>query len=103
VPSGPKDQEASRSQILEPTLGLDSQHTTRSQPLEVPSGPRGQEHQAPEPMEIDPLDPSGRVQTEQRLVYYISEVLYDAKIRYLDVHKLLYLVLLASRKLHHYI
>jgi hypothetical protein len=35
-------------------------------------------------------------------VYYISEVLHDAKIRYLEVHKLLYAVLIASRKLCHY-
>jgi hypothetical protein len=35
-------------------------------------------------------------------VYYISEVLHDAKTRYLEVHKLLYAVLIVSRKLHHY-
>jgi hypothetical protein len=50
-------------------------------------------------MEIDPSDPSGRVQTVQRPVYYISEVLHDAKTRYVEVHKLLYVVLIASRKL----
>jgi hypothetical protein len=33
---------------------------------------------------------------------YISEVLHDAKTRYLKVHKLLYAVLIVSRKLHHY-
>jgi hypothetical protein len=35
-------------------------------------------------------------------VYYISEVLHKAKTRYLKVHKLLYVVLIASSKLHHY-
>jgi hypothetical protein len=35
-------------------------------------------------------------------VYYISKVLHEAETRYLDVHKLLYAVLIASRKLHHY-
>jgi hypothetical protein len=35
-------------------------------------------------------------------VYYISGVLHDAKTRYLEVHKLLYAVLIASRKLCHY-
>jgi hypothetical protein len=35
-------------------------------------------------------------------VYYISEVLHEAKTRYVEVHKLLYVVLIASRKLRYY-
>jgi hypothetical protein len=35
-------------------------------------------------------------------VYYISEVLHDTKTMYVDVHKLLYAVLIASKKLRHY-
>jgi hypothetical protein len=35
-------------------------------------------------------------------VYYISEVLHEVKTRYLEVHKLLYAVLIASRKLCRY-
>jgi hypothetical protein len=35
-------------------------------------------------------------------VYYISEVLHDKKTRYLVVHKLLYAILIASKKLCHY-
>jgi hypothetical protein len=42
------------------------------------------------------------VRTVQRSVYYVSEVLHEAKARYLETHKLLYAVLAASRKLHHY-
>jgi hypothetical protein len=42
------------------------------------------------------------VRTIQKLVYYVSEVLHDAKSRYLETHKLLYAVLVASRKLRHY-
>jgi hypothetical protein len=58
-------------------------------------------------MEIDPPDlppPPLQVRTVQRPVYYISEVLHDAKTRYLEweVHKLLYAILIASRKLRHY-
>jgi hypothetical protein len=53
-------------------------------------------------MEIDPPDPPRRVQTVQRPVYYISEVLHDAKTRYLEVHKLFYAFLIASRKMCHY-
>jgi hypothetical protein len=46
--------------------------------------------------------PPGRAQTVQRPVYFISEVLHEAKPRYLEVHKLFYAVLIASRKLRHY-
>jgi hypothetical protein len=35
-------------------------------------------------------------------VYYISKVLHDAKTMYLEVYKLLYAFLIASRKLRHY-
>jgi ribonuclease HI len=42
------------------------------------------------------------VRTIQRPVYFISEVLHEAKTRYLETHKLLYAVLVASRKLCHY-
>jgi hypothetical protein len=35
-------------------------------------------------------------------MYYISEVLHDAKTRYLEVHKLLYAILITSRKLRNY-
>jgi hypothetical protein len=42
------------------------------------------------------------VRTIQKPVYYVSEVLHEAKTRYLETHKLLYDVLVVSRKLHHY-
>jgi hypothetical protein len=35
-------------------------------------------------------------------VYFIGEVFHEAKTRYLEVHKLLYVVLIVSRKLRHY-
>jgi hypothetical protein len=38
----------------------------------------------------------------QRHVYFMSEVLFETKIRYLQVQKLLYAVVLAWRKLRHY-
>jgi ribonuclease HI len=53
-------------------------------------------------MEVDASDPAGRVWTVQHTVYFINEVLHGAKIRYLEVHKLVYSVLIASRKLRHY-
>jgi ribonuclease HI len=49
----------------------------------------------------EPEDSAG-VWTIQRPVYYVSEVLHEAKAKYLEMHKLLYAVLVASRKLRHY-
>jgi hypothetical protein len=42
------------------------------------------------------------VRTVQRPVYYVSEVLHEAKDRYLETHKPLYAMIVASRKLRHY-
>jgi hypothetical protein len=53
-------------------------------------------------MEMDASDPPGRARIVQRSVYFISEVHHEAKTRYLEVHKLLYAVLITFRKLRHY-
>jgi hypothetical protein len=44
----------------------------------------------------------GRTYPIQHLVYFINEVLGPSKIRYPQVQKLLYSVLLTTRKLRHY-
>jgi hypothetical protein len=69
---------------------------------ELPPGTKARELPRPAPMEMNASDPSGMARTIQRPVYFISEVLYEAKARYLEVHKLLYVVLIASSKLRHY-
>jgi hypothetical protein len=38
----------------------------------------------------------------QRPVYFISEVLLKTKVRYSQIQKLLYAIVLTQRKLHHY-
>jgi hypothetical protein len=60
------------------------------------------ERMAQEDQEPEGSGPATGVRTVQRSVYYVSEVLHEAKARYLETHKLLYVVLVASRKLRHY-
>jgi hypothetical protein len=60
------------------------------------------ERTAQEGQEPEDSGPATEARTIQRSVYYISEVLHEAKTRYLESHKLLYAVLVASRKLRHY-
>jgi hypothetical protein len=60
------------------------------------------ERTAPEGQEPEGSGSATGVRTIQKPVYYVSEVLHEAKTRYLETHKLLYAVLVASRKLRHY-
>ena len=46
-------------------------------------------------------DKPGHVYKVQRPVYFISEVLGESKARYPQVQKLLYVILITSRKLRH--
>jgi hypothetical protein len=39
---------------------------------------------------------------KQHLVYFVSEVLHDARSRYPNIQKLLYVIVMSSRKLKHY-
>ena len=58
--------------------------------------------QGPDVVDKGEPDPVSRVRTVQKPVYYISEVLHEVKARYLEMHKLIYAILIASRKLRHY-
>jgi ribonuclease HI len=55
-----------------------------------------------EGQEFEDSGPTAGVRTIQKPVYYVSEVLHEAKTRYLETHKHIYVVLVASRKLRHY-
>jgi hypothetical protein len=59
---------------------------TAPRPLEAFSGPGSHRPSGPEPMEVDEPDPPRKVRIVHCLVYYISEVLNDAKTRYMKVH-----------------
>jgi hypothetical protein len=60
------------------------------------------EKATPEGHRSENSEPASGARTVQKPVYYVSEVLHEAKVRYLETHKLLYAVLVASRKLRHY-
>jgi hypothetical protein len=55
-----------------------------------------------EGQEFEGSGPTAGVRTIKKPVYYVSEVLHEAKARYLETHKLIYAILVASRKLCHY-
>jgi hypothetical protein len=55
-----------------------------------------------EGQEVEDPGPTTGVRIIHKLVYYVSEILHESKARYLETHKLLYVVLVASRKLRHY-
>jgi hypothetical protein len=51
---------------------------------------------------IDVERPDAQTEVKQQLIYFISEILKDVKTRYPQVQKLLYTVLIMTRKLKHY-
>jgi ribonuclease HI len=80
------------------TIGPTSEGPAGSRPGEAPSD-LGSDVS---PAQAEGSSLPGRVRTVQKPVYYVSEVLHEAKARYPETHKLLYAILVASRKLGHY-
>jgi hypothetical protein len=80
------------------TAGPASEGPAGSRPGKAPSDLGSDEP----PAQTEGSSPAGRVRTVQKPVYYVSEVLHEAKARYPETHKLLYAILVASRKLRHY-
>jgi hypothetical protein len=76
-----------------PATGPTSEGPAGFRPREALSnmGPDGS------PAQAEGSSPPGRVRTIQKPVYYVSEVLHEAKARYPETHKLLYAILVASR------
>jgi hypothetical protein len=67
-----------------------------------PEGESGDLGSGESPAHAEGPGHAGKVKTVQKPVYYVSEVIHEAKTRYSKTHKLLYAILIASRKLHHY-
>jgi hypothetical protein len=74
---------AAGSQSPEATVAPHDLAVMGSRTSELPPSTKGWELPGPAPMEMDASDPFGRVRSIQRPMYYISEVLHEAKTRYL--------------------
>jgi hypothetical protein len=79
-----------------------AQHPQGSQEVPLGEGGGPTTTMLTEGQDVEDPGPTTGVRTIQKPVYYISEVLHEAKARYLETHKLIYAVLVASRKLCHY-
>jgi hypothetical protein len=79
-----------------------AQHPQRSQKVPLEEGGDPTTMMVMEGQEFEGSGPTAGVQTIQKPVYYVSEVLHEAKARYLETHKLIYAILVASMKLRHY-
>jgi hypothetical protein len=79
-----------------------AQHPQGSQEVPLGEGGGPTTTMLTEGQEFEDSGPTVGVRTIQKSVYYVSEVLHEAKARYLETHKLIYAVLVASRKLCHY-
>jgi hypothetical protein len=74
---------AAGSQSSGAAVGPHDQAVKGSRASELPPGAKARELPGSAPMEMVTPPPPGRVRTVQRPVYYISEVLHEAKTRYL--------------------
>jgi hypothetical protein len=79
-----------------------AQHSQGSQKVPLREGGGLTTTMVMEGQEFEGSGPTVGVQTIQKPVYYVSEVLHEAKVRYLETHKLIYAILVASKKLYHY-
>jgi hypothetical protein len=89
----PRAVAAAESQSPVATMGPPDQGVMGSPGSEPLPGVKGRELPRPAAMEIDAPEPPPRGgaggRTVQRPVYFISEVLHEAKTWYLELHKLL--------------
>jgi hypothetical protein len=79
-----------------------TQHPQGSQKVPLGEGGGPTTTMVMEGQEFEGSDPTAGVRTIQKPVYYVDEVLHEANGRYLETHKLIYAILVASRKLCHY-
>jgi hypothetical protein len=74
-----------------------AQHPQGSQEVPLGEGGGPTTTMLTEGQEFEDSGPTAGVRTIQKPIYYVSEVLHEAKARYLETHNLIYAILVASR------